>query len=86
MSTLPAPPSEVTRSIQDLHGDESVPTTTLPDGIDAELFETCDIYTEQEEREMMESYIQSLIYTHQTGGTLLPGELELVRQRIPLIA
>jgi hypothetical protein len=86
MSSVPAPPSEVTPAISDLYGDESVPTLTVLPGYDEWEDAHRHELTESEEADLYEHYIASLIYTHQSGGTLLPGELELVRQRIPLIA
>jgi hypothetical protein len=74
-----------TPSLSDLHGDANVPTTSLP-GYEEWIDAYEEPLSEAEEREMYESYIASLIRTHTEGGTLLPGELELIRGRIDLIA
>jgi hypothetical protein len=77
--------SDGTPSLQDLHGDTNVPTASLP-GYDEWVDQVEQPLTEAEESAMYESYIASLIRTHVEGGTLLPGELELIRGRIDLIA
>jgi 5-methylcytosine-specific restriction endonuclease McrBC GTP-binding regulatory subunit McrB len=69
----------------DLHTDANVPTASLP-GYDEWVDAYEEPLTESEEREIYDSYIASLIRTHVEGGTLLPGELELIRGRIDLIA